>query len=174
MGKLANNYVQPLCILNDAYINPPPLPRPGTVSLMQAILHHCLKKRPPSIMAFTHFDFYQYSVMGRWMLSNYNHTTSVFWRTVSKKRRWGGRNCMMVNVQLSCLLLQGLTAFLSFFFCSFSVPACFCSVQKEKREMRWKKTWLSERLRIVTSQFSRWSFQRRKKEWVKFVKLGTS
>lgn len=53
MGKLANNYVQPLCFLTDVCINPPhplspslSLPCPGTVSLMQAILRRRLKKAP--------------------------------------------------------------------------------------------------------------------------------
>lgn len=123
MGKVPNNYGQPLYFLNDVYIILPPLPpaslpRPSAVSMMQAILHHRLKKKPPpSIMAFTQFDFYQYSVMGRWMLSNYNHATSVFWRAVSKKRTGGeGRkkSKSKMNVQPSlCLFLQGLTTFLS-------------------------------------------------------------
>lgn len=48
MGTIANNYVQPLCFWNDVYINPHPIPfAPGTVSLMQAILQHHLKKKPP-------------------------------------------------------------------------------------------------------------------------------
>lgn len=46
MGKLANNYVQLLLLLYLKRLIPPPLSHSGTVSLMQAVLHYCLKKSP--------------------------------------------------------------------------------------------------------------------------------
>lgn len=89
------------------------------------------KKSFSSIMAFTHFDFYQYSVMGRWMLSNYNHPTSVFWRTVTVRK--GQKNKRKKWYDEECSAISSFSSRSHSFSFSSSVLACFCSAWQKKR-----------------------------------------